>query len=311
VLVRHHDSPFTDTSAYPTYYAGKLAREFTDVILTGDGPDQTMAGSAHHVFALKNELFKNRRVIPAWLYRSLANAMGLLSESPVPSLISRARRNLYRKSLSGVQAAYELRSYCPALVKESLCNKELRDMHYRNNPFRHPESWFKQAEAMDDTNKYLFADIQFYVTDDLMIKVDRMCMAHGLETLSPFQDRELGKCVLRMPGDFKLHVGPDGSVVTKYILKRVCEKRFPALILNKKKQGFGIPLEKWLRDDCADSVREVLLDERTLNRGYFKKESLRRMVNDFLEGRSDYYYANPYLITALLTLEIWHREYLD
>jgi len=135
-------------------------------------------------------------------------------------------------------------------------------------------------------------------------------MAHGLETLSPFLDKELVAITNRLPGSFKIN-RKHGKTITKHILKEICQTRFPSAILNKKKQGFGIPLEKWLRKDNGKAVKEILLDPRTLNRPCFKKKALENLVQVFLEGRGDYFYPSPNAVAGLLTLELWHRRYLD
>ena len=309
-LVWHHDSPFTDTSAYPTYFAAKAGAGFTDIILTGDGPDQTMGGSGHYVFAVKNNIFAPRSHSRRLTYGLASRLLETMAKDPVPSLFSKAYRKLYRESLSPVHAAYDIRSYFPDIVKRFLCSDELWDVHLGNNPYRHPESWFRNAGSVDDVNKYLYSDMKFYLPDDLMIKVDRMCMAHGLETLSPFLDRDLVAIINQLPGSFKVN-SKDGKITTKRVLKEICRKRFPPSILNKRKQGFGIPLEKWLRQDDGKFLKEILLDERTLNRPYFKKKSLKNLVETFLLNKGDYFYPSPNAVAGLLTLELWHRNYLD
>ncbi|MBE9484458.1 MAG: asparagine synthase (glutamine-hydrolyzing) [Bacteroidetes bacterium] len=310
-MVFHHDSPFTDTSAYPTYYAAKLGRQFSDVILTGDGPDQIMEGSGHYVFAVRNSLFADRNKAMQLLSGLGAQCAGVISSDPTPSLIPKIERKFHRDSLSPVHAAYDLRSYFPIIVKRYMCTDNLWNVHTKNDPYRHPDSWFEQGEGLDDVNRYLLADMKFYLPDDLMIKVDRMCMAHGLETLSPFLDRDFSEIVNMLPGKYKIHLDEHGQIITKYALKKVCQERFPSGILNKKKQGFGIPLEKWLRQDQGKCLREILLDPRTLNRGYFKKRSMEKLVDVFINNKGDYFFPNANGIVGLLTLELWHRRYLD
>ncbi|WDN87055.1 asparagine synthase (glutamine-hydrolyzing) [Desulfosarcina sp. BuS5] len=311
LMVFHHDTPFTDTSAYPTFYAGKLGSSLTDVILTGDGPDQTMGGSGHYVFAVKNNIFANRKKTFQFLSGIGAGIASALSIDPTPALFSKIHRKLYRQSLGPVHAAYDIRSYFPDIVKKYLCTKNLYDVHSAHNPYRHPEAWFKQAQGLDDINKYLYADMQFYVPDDLMIKVDRMCMAHGLETLSPFQDIKLAEIVNKLPGHYKILQTKNNQIITKYILQKVCENRFPEQILTKKKQGFGVPLEKWLKQNNGEKIKEILLDPGSLQRGYFKGKSIEKFVNVFLENKGDYFFPGPNAIAGLLTLELWHRRYLD
>ena len=309
-LVYHHDIPFTDTSAYPTYFAGKVGAELTDVILTGDGPDQSMGGSSHHVFAVKNNIFAKRSGARRLLYGIATQILNQIVPSPTPSLPAKALRKIYRDSLSPVHAAYDLRSYFPDLVKKYLCNDLLWQAHCEHSPYRHPEKWFNEAKDYDNINKYLYADLKFYVPDDLMIKVDRMCMAHGLETLSPFQDGKLAEIVNTLPGSYKIHQ-QHGQIVTKYLLKELCCNRFPERIITKQKQGFGIPLEKWLRKDNGRIVKDILLDPLTLNRPYFRKAALRNLVQDFLDGKGDYFYPSPNAVAGLLTFELWHRRYID
>lgn len=310
-IVSHHDSPFTDTSSYPTFYAAECAHSLTDIILTGDGPDQIMGGSAHYVFAAKNNLFSQRNSLAQSVFKLGSSCLGLITGDPVPSKLARMQRRLYRDSLSPIHGAYDLRSYFPDIVKRFICTDDFWDVHVQNNPYRHPESWFARVAHTDDINKYLYADMRFYLPDDLMIKVDRMCMAHGLETLSPFLDRSVSDVAGRIPGKYKIHNASSGDAVTKYILKKVCQDRLPQVLLSKKKRGFGIPVDKWLKQDQGKYIKDILLDNRTMNRGYFKKDSLTKMVNAFIGNRGDYFFPNPHGIVGLLTLELCQRRYLD
>jgi len=307
----YHDAPFTDTSSYPTFYAAKLAKDLTPIILTGDGPDQILGGSGHHLFAVLHNIFSDKNRIKKKLCAMGSAMLSPLVQSPAPSLLSKTYRRFYRESLSPVHAAYDLRSYFPTIVKHFLCSERLWDIHLRHDPYYFPETWFADAGDVDDVNKYLYADVRFYVPDDLMVKVDRMCMAHGLETLSPYQDTHLYSIVKKLPGRFKVFMSPQKEIITKRILKEVAENRLPQKLLLKKKQGFGIPLQSWLLQDNGEFIRQILLDSRTLNRGLFKKKSLEVFVNVFKKNQGDYFFPSPQAIVALLTIELWHRRYLD
>ena len=308
-LVFYHDQPFTDTSAYPTYFAGQLASGHTDIILTGDGPDQSMAGSDHCVFALQNNLFAKKNKS----YKSIC-ALGSkfiepLCKNPTPTLFSKIQRKLYRESLHPVHAAYDLRSYFPDIVKKYICNEELWEVHKKNDPYRHPYAWFDKFKNIDPINNYLYSDMVFYVPDDLMIKVDRMCMANGLETLSPFQDKYLSDYVNSLPIDFKIRVNSDSSISTKYILRKICENRFPKSILKKKKQGFGIPIRKWLKQNKGIMLKEIILDGVQMNCDYFSKHSIESMMDSYLLNNGDYYYPNDNMIASIINFDCWHRQY--
>ncbi len=147
-MVYHHDSPFTDTSAYPTFCAARLARDCTDIILTGDGPDQIMGGSGHYVFAVRNKLFGDRSKALRLLWGLGAKGASLFAANPVPSFISRLERKFHRDSLPPVHAAYDLRSYFPDIVKQFICTDDLWAVHTRNSPYRHPDAWFEKGAWM-------------------------------------------------------------------------------------------------------------------------------------------------------------------
>lgn len=310
-LVFHHDIPFSDSSAYPTYCGGKFAREHTDVIMTGEGPDESLAGNYRHVYAVEHNLFDERNRTKKALYRLMDRMVSPFIRDPAPSFLSKVRRKAHRESLSGVRIAYERMSFFPEIVKEYLCTPELWRHHVESDPYLYPESLFEEAGDVEGLRKYLHADIRFCGPDDLMIKLDRMCMAHGLETFAPFHDKELSRFLISLPADMKIRRGQDGQALTKYILRRACAGRFPPRLESKKKQGFSIPLGDWLRQDNGKYLCDLLLDDRTLSRGYFRPNAVRHMVDTFLSGREDYFFGSPGAMIALLTLELWHRRYID
>jgi len=303
-ILWHHDIPFYDTSAYPTYYAGKFARSFTDIILTGDGPDQMMGQGVQKI---KNNVVEKYRFLQL-LSKQSAKVIGQFIKNPSPSLISKIQRKLYNSSFP---PALYLGSFFPVFVKKYMCTTDFWEVHAKSDPYRHLECLLKEIKELDNVNKVIFQDETFYIPDGLMIKVDRMCMANGLETLSPFQDKMVSTMVNKMPGSYKVHLTENNQIIRKYILKQICRKRFPPVIFKKKKQGFSIPLEKWIRQDNGKYIKEILLDERTYKRGYFKKESLNNFVDVFMNDKGDWYYPNLYGLVLLLTIELWHRKYLD
>lgn len=309
-LVSHHDIPFSDTSAYPTYFAAQAGANFSDVILTGDGADQLMGGSSHYVHAVRNNQFAPRSAAKRGISGLLSKLFSATLSDPTPNLLSRAQRKFYRESMPAIHAAYDLRSYFPDIVKKYLFSDDLWNVHLANSPYRHPDRWFEVNRGNDDINKYLHADVEFYLTDDLMTKVDRMCMAHGLETLSPFLDTELVNFIYSLPGNYKVAIKGD-NVITKAILRSMSDPYFPKRVAEKGKQGFGIPLKKWLKSGSGSFVKEILLDPITLNRQYFNKKSIINLVDVYLSGKSDYFYPSENSVCELIIFELWNRAYID
>lgn len=308
-LLEFHDQPFTDTSAYPTYFAARAAREHTDVVLTGDGPDQLVGGSNHHVAFLRDNPLSRSRAVQRLLCRAVSRIIGDGSRSPLPSLVSRIRRRIARLAEPAIGSAYC--TYFRDPVKNYLCTPELWEYHANAHPFRLLDACFDEASDRDTTSRYLNLDVRLYVPNDLMVKVDRMCMAHGLETLSPFQDQNLASILLSLPGSLKLRRNADGGFDRKYILRKIAHNRLPPELMAHPKHGFEIPVEGWLRQDGGRYLQEILLDRRALERGYFKAESIRTLVRSFVTNQSDYYFASAYAMVALLTIELWHRRYID
>jgi asparagine synthase (glutamine-hydrolysing) len=146
-----------------------------------------------------------------------------------------------------------------------------------------------------------------YAPDDLMVKVDRMTSAHGLNAVSPFHDQELVELVARLPEELK--ISPQGE--RKVIMRRAFEHLLPEQTLQKKKQGFAMPIGEWLVKNLSGYVREVLLDQKTMQRGYFNPAFMRSLVESYLAGKTDYASGSETTIISLLTLELWHRAFID
>jgi asparagine synthase (glutamine-hydrolysing) len=162
--------------------------------------------------------------------------------------------------------------------------------------------YLDQVRGIDSISQLLYLNTKTYLADDLLVKADRMSMAHGLETRSPFLDHELARWAAGLPVDLKLR-----GMSTKYILKRALRGLVPDDIIDRPKHGFGVPLGRWFRADLAGYVREMLLDRRSLKRGYFRPEGLRWLIEQHQTGRRDL----GHQLWTLLTFEMWHRMFID
>jgi asparagine synthase (glutamine-hydrolysing) len=159
-----------------------------------------------------------------------------------------------------------------------------------------------RLRAMDRLSRLQYLDTRQYLPDDILVKVDRTTMAHSLESRAPLLDHTLVSYVATLPPTYKLRDG-----VTKYLFRKMVAKYLPPSALTKKKQGFGIPRERWFRADLKEYARERLLDSRAVERGYFDRDVLDRMLKHHLTGRRDY----GGWIWCLLVLEEWHRAFID
>jgi asparagine synthase (glutamine-hydrolysing) len=148
----------------------------------------------------------------------------------------------------------------------------------------------------------MWADIHSYVPDDLLVKVDVATMAHGLEARSPFLDHEFMEFAASIPAAQKMTM-----TRTKTLLKSAMKDRLPGELLTRPKMGFGVPIDRWIRNELRDMCYDVLLSSEARGRGLFRPAAVRTLLDDHNAGRR----ANQYRIWALLCLELWCRMWID
>ena len=169
-----------------------------------------------------------------------------------------------------------------------------------------PRSAWDDVLALPDVpgvDRYLALDTATYLPGDLLLKVDRMSMAHALEVRSPLLDHHVHEYAASLPGRLKLR----GST-TKWLLKRLAERRgLPDHLVNRRKQGFGIPIGEWFRGELRPWIEGILRDPATRARGYFHPAETDRLLTEHLEGSGEH----TYRLWNLAMLELWHREWID
>ena len=148
----------------------------------------------------------------------------------------------------------------------------------------------------------MYVDVKTYLVDDIMTKVDRMSMAVSLEAREPLLDHRLLELAARIPSSLKLKGGR-----SKYLLRRMLERRLPRTIVDRPKQGFAVPLGEWLRGPLAPMVDELLLTPRFTDRGIFDTSSVARLWRDHRSGRVDHRHR----LWSLVMLELWFRTFVD
>jgi asparagine synthase (glutamine-hydrolysing) len=194
----------------------------------------------------------------------------------------------------------------PELLKRRVYSDELLLINKINNPMNYARKLYDEVREYSLLDKILYFDTLSYAVDDLMIKVERMTMAHGLQAYTPFHDLELIEFVASLPTHMKIK-----GLERKYVMKEALRPYLPEHTLVKKKKGFDMPLEELLIKKYPEYVKDILLDPLTLNRGYFNKNNFKKLVENFLKVKTDYASGSPATIISLLTLELWHRLFID
>jgi len=294
-LVWHFDEPFADPSAIPTFMVSKLAREHVTVALSGDGGDELFAGYTHYVVQ------ENRRASSA-LPKALRDGVMRPLSYRLPHG-AWGRNYLHNISLDPIDRYLDSLSYFTELSKRALYTGDFQTaLGTTDRVARRFREFASRVKTNEPLDQLLYIDSKTYLPGDILTKVDRMSMATSLEVRVPLLDHKLIDFVTRVPAPLKLN-----GIETKQLLKRVAKDLIPAEILNRPKQGFGIPLEQWINRQLRDQILETLRETRTRQRGYVNYKYVDLIVDEHHKGRRDHSFP----LWSLLILELWHRQYID
>jgi asparagine synthase (glutamine-hydrolysing) len=294
-LVWHHDQPFADSSAIPTYLVSRHTREHVTVALTGDGGDELFAG--YERFYAANLAARYRR-LPGFVRSGVESIVGVLPEATsYRGVAQRARRFVTGATMPPAEAYFSwVRLFDDSQIAD-LFNGSMNTA-----PTAHFAAQFDPDDPRDFTAQLLNVNLTTYLPDDLLIKADRASMAASLEARAPFLDHKLVELAARIPSNLKLR-----GRTTKYILKMAAAGILPDDIIHRPKHGFGVPVGRWFRDDLRDYAREILLDPAALARGYFREFAIRELLDEHTSGQRNH----GQRIWTLLTFEWWHRLFID
>jgi asparagine synthase (glutamine-hydrolysing) len=304
-MVKIAGAPFTDTSLFPSFFGAQQASASVQIVLTGDGSDQLLAGSEHHGEFMKCIESGNgwHSLINRRFFTKLYTAIpfGMLSEN----LWCKILRRIYSQSLNLKEAIYEPMIF-RFLLKKCLYSYDLWKVDESFPAQRNIVQLLKNSPKQDLMEQLLLRDINFYLHDDLLPKVERTCTFNGVEYRTPFLDKDLCDFIEWLPLALRINQGEK-----KYLVKKAMQEHLPHTVLYRKKQGFAIPQDSWYHHEAQSFIRGVLLDKRCLERGYFKPKAIEKLVNDYFADKTSYYTGSSHMITALVSLELWHQLFID
>jgi asparagine synthase (glutamine-hydrolysing) len=299
-IVWHSEEPTADSSMVAVYYLAQLAREKVTMALSGDGADEILAGYETYQAYYAQQLF---RAAPWWLRTKviapLINSLPV-SDSKV-SLDFKLKRFVKAGNLSAEDAHASWRMIFDAESRQRLLapikhqagvSADMTDL-YRAS--------FAQTNAKRPLNRMLYVDTRFYLPNDMLVKVDRMSMAHGLEAREPFLDYRLVELVARLPANLKLKRFRQ----KKYLLKAAMRDKLPSSILQRKKQGFNVPNARWISGNMKPFVMETLSPVRLQSMALFDSTVVSDLLQRHFGGQAD----NSHQIWSLLTLSLWWEQF--
>jgi asparagine synthase (glutamine-hydrolysing) len=290
-LVWAYDEPFADASMLPTHYVSKLAREHVTVALTGDGGDELFGGYVYY-----NREYTIDRIPPPLRYL-LGHTSSLMPDG------MRGKKRLHNLLTYHAERSVRAKMIFPDNWRSSLYSKEGLAQVYNHNPYERQMSKFRAVSDLDIMSQLQYVDVREYLTDDILVKVDKSSMFNSLETRAPLLDQYLAEYVASLPSTIRTRNG-----TLKYLLKKVAADLLPAEILSRRKKGFSVPIKHWFRGDLTDYIHDMLDSTRARQRGLFNPEYIRFLLQAHaskkLLNHSDG-------LWALLCLELWFQTYMD
>lgn len=294
-LIWHFDEPFADASAVPTYLVSQLARRHVTMVLTGDAGDELFGGYDRYLRLLKLERLGLLQTPAAALLR----IVGGLTPDPYGKRMQRVAERLrlpfQQRYLSGValmrpDTVARLRATTPATTAD----------HYRLPMLELPGADLNAGDSVLD--RAVAIDLQSYLPDDILVKVDRMAMANSLEGRSPFLHPELAQFALHLPPSLRIRDGRG-----KYLLRQVAQKWLPPRAISKPKQGFAIPLPVWFRGPLRTLASDTFSSRRFSERGLIAPAAANALLNEHQSGAVDHSEA----LWQILCLELWAQRFID
>jgi len=283
-----YDEPFSDSSQIPTFLVSQLAKQYVTVSLSGDGGDELFCG--YNRYIISKNFFNKLNLMPYFFKKILS--LGIKSVTP---------KNWVRFSKIFPQLR-QLDNFGDKMHKGAtvLGSKNFSELHYRlashfENPneivinSKEPSTFFTNFKptlpGLDDQQQMMVLDCITYLPDDILVKLDRAAMATSLETRTPFLNHKLIECAWRIPQSLKLKNG-----ISKWILREILKKYLPKKLIDRKKKGFGIPIDSWLRGPLRDWAESLLNKTRLDREGYLNSDKILIKWKEHLSGKMNWQY---------------------
>ena len=289
-LINYTEEPIVESAAIALYQLSKLAKEHVTVILSGEGGDEILAGyPLHKIMPKVDKLHTIAKFIPS-------SIIGYIS----------GHSEKKKKYADWIQLPLNKRYQS---ISNDVTNSIKREMYNNDELIKSAQQTekyfsdlFERITSASNLGKMTYTDIKSWLADDLLVKADKMTMAASLELRVPLLDHKLVEYTSNLPDQYRLNNGQG-----KYLLKKLMEKYIPEEIIYRKKQGFPVPIANWFRTSLYERTREILLDNTSLDRGYFKPTYIEKTLQNHRDGKEDL----SRRIFSLLNLELWHRKYID
>ena len=302
-LIWHEDEPIVWPSSVALFFVAQLSRERVKVVLTGEGSDETLAGYSRYAFTLKNMAFDRvyRGLVPNAIRRQVRDS---IAASPLINATVRRKLSHTFLGLDGESwVSFYFDNFFSAFNQKdqsALLTDEFRPQVEAGSAYRNVLRYWEQSSG-ELLQRLLYTDIKTYLVE-LLMKQDNMSMAASIESRVPFLDHVLVEWATRVPASIQIR-----GTAGKWILKKAMEDLLPHSIIYRPKLGFPTPWSGWLAGAQLDEIESLLLESRSMDRGFFRRTAVEKLFREHRARYRDHYDR----IWRLLNLELWHRVCLE
>jgi asparagine synthase (glutamine-hydrolysing) len=298
-LVWHYDEPFADSSAVPTYYVSKVARERVTVALAGDGGDENFAGYRRYYFDRRENAL--RAILPFAFRQPVFGALAsVYPKADWAPRVFRGKATFENLARSPIEAYFRSVSALRPELKAQIIDQDLLRELAGYDSLNVLHSYYDKADTVDPLSRIQYVDIKTYLPDDILVKVDRASMAHSLEVRAPILDHKLIEFAASMPSTLKLR-GTNG----KYIFKKALKRVLPDSVLYRPKMGFAVPLARWFRTELKELAHNVIFSRN--GDSLLNQASVRRVWQEHQSGLRN----RSTELWTLLMFRLWEQQFMS
>ena len=299
-ILWHLDEPMSEFSLLPAYIFCKNAGKEVKVSLSGEGGDELFAGYERFIASKLDNYY---RILPHTVRKKLVS--NIIEKIP-PKSQKKGAINILKRFIEGsnysIQGKQMRWQYFSNLDEEKrLYSKSFISQAKNPNPLNYIENYFQKCSIQDNINKEIFVEMNTYLVNNVLVKVDKMSMANSLEVRVPYLDHIFVEFCATVPGHLKLK-----GLTTKYIFKKAMSKFLPKNIIQRKKQGYSLPIKNWLRNELKDYMTDLLRNSEII-REYFDIHYLNKLINQHVKSTHDH----SHRLWALMSLEMWHHKFFS
>ncbi|WP_053367457.1 asparagine synthase (glutamine-hydrolyzing) [Bacillus sp. FJAT-27245] len=286
-IMWHMDDPLADPACVPLYFVAREARKHVTVVLSGEGADELFGGYNIYREPGDLEVFNKIPRVGKVLLKGIASMMPEGTRGK--SFIERGVTPMEERYIGNAKMFTEEE-------KRELLNVYREGLDFTDIT----KKLYSESEGYNPVDRMQYIDIHTWMRGDILLKADKMTMAHSLELRVPFLDKEVFDIASRIPADLKTANG-----TTKYILRKAAESFVPAHVLNRKKLGFPVPIRHWLKDEMNSWAKDIIRESNTDH--LFNKQYLLKLLDDHCLGKAD----NSRKIWTVLMFMVWHQVYVE